>query len=173
MPQIASCVSLNESNGLTCACRRASILQVHSKDKKYVCKVCSRVFMSAASVGIKHGSRRHGVCVDCSGRGMAALLDHSGEAGGDISPEEELYPGDRFHEDQAECDGDGDDEEEMMAEGDGETMGEGEDHAAKWKESGMATENRRALDNEKEESDSSAPEGEPQNGSERDFAWIS
>ncbi|XP_048840089.1 zinc finger and BTB domain-containing protein 46-like [Brienomyrus brachyistius] len=35
---------------------------VHSKDKKYVCKVCSRVFMSAASVGIKHGSRRHGVC---------------------------------------------------------------------------------------------------------------
>uniref|UniRef100_A0A3Q2YY39 Zinc finger and BTB domain-containing protein 46 n=2 Tax=Hippocampus comes TaxID=109280 RepID=A0A3Q2YY39_HIPCM len=142
---------------------------VHSKDKKYVCKVCSRVFMSAASVGIKHGSRRHGVCVDCSGRGMAALLDHSGEAGGDISPEEELYPGDRFHEDQAECDG----EEEMMAEGDGETMGDGEDHAAKWKESGMAAETRRALDNEKEESDSSAQEGEPQNGSERDFAWIS
>ncbi|XP_049607987.1 zinc finger and BTB domain-containing protein 46 isoform X4 [Syngnathus scovelli] len=142
---------------------------VHSKDKKYVCKVCSRVFMSAASVGIKHGSRRHGVCVDCSGRGMAALLDHAGEAGGDISPEEELYPGDRFHDDQAECDG----EEEMMAEGDGETMGEGEDDAAKWKESGVTTETRRALDNEKEESDSSAQEGEPQNGCERDFAWIS
>ncbi|KAM7411729.1 hypothetical protein PAMA_021624 [Pampus argenteus] len=65
---------------------------VHSKDKKYVCKVCSRVFMSAASVGIKHGSRRHGVCADCSGRGMAALLDHNGEERGDISPEEELYP---------------------------------------------------------------------------------
>uniref|UniRef100_A0A3B3YZ35 Zinc finger and BTB domain-containing protein 46 n=1 Tax=Poecilia mexicana TaxID=48701 RepID=A0A3B3YZ35_9TELE len=119
---------------------------VHSKDKKYVCKVCSRVFMSAASVGIKHGSRRHGVCADCSGRGMAALLDHNGETGGDISPEEELYPGDRFHDDQAECDGDG--EEEMMVEGD-------------------------ALDNEKEESDSSAQEGEQQNGSEKDFAWIS
>uniref|UniRef100_A0A3P9IBN4 Zinc finger and BTB domain-containing protein 46 n=1 Tax=Oryzias latipes TaxID=8090 RepID=A0A3P9IBN4_ORYLA len=87
---------------------------VHSKDKKYVCKVCSRVFMSAASVGIKHGSRRHGVCADCSGRGMAALLDHNGEVGGDISPEEELYPGDRFHDDQAECDGDGEGEEEMM-----------------------------------------------------------
>ncbi|XP_061554133.1 zinc finger and BTB domain-containing protein 46 isoform X2 [Phycodurus eques] len=142
---------------------------VHSKDKKYVCKVCSRVFMSAASVGIKHGSRRHGVCVDCSGQGMAALLDHNGEAGGDLSPEEELYPGDRFHDDQAECDG----EEEMMVEGDGEMIGEGEDEAAKWKESGVAAETQRALDNEKEESDSSAQEGEPQNGSERDFAWIS
>ncbi|XP_061909718.1 zinc finger and BTB domain-containing protein 46 [Entelurus aequoreus] len=145
---------------------------VHSKDKKYVCKVCSRVFMSAASVGIKHGSRRHGVCADCSGRGMAALLDHSGEAGGDISPEEELYPVDRFHDDQAECDGDG--EEEMMAEGDGELVGEGEEEAAaKWKDSGMAGQTRRALDTEKEESDSSAQEGEHQNGSEKDFAWIS
>ncbi|XP_030279067.1 zinc finger and BTB domain-containing protein 46 isoform X3 [Sparus aurata] len=146
---------------------------VHSKDKKYVCKVCSRVFMSAASVGIKHGSRRHGVCADCSGRGMAALLDHNGEAGGDISPEEELYPGDRFHDDQAECDGDGEGEEEMMVEGDGEMMGEGEEEGGKWKDSGMTTETHGALDNEKEESDSSAQEGEQQNGSERDFAWIS
>lgn len=144
---------------------------VHSKDKKYVCKVCSRVFMSAASVGIKHGSRRHGVCADCSGRGMAALLDHNGEVGGDISPEEELYPGDRFHDDQAECDGEG--EEEMMVEGDTEILGEGEEEGGKWKDSGMTAEAHRALDNEKEESDSSAQEGEQQNGSERDFAWIS
>lgn len=147
--------------------------QVHSKDKKYVCKVCSRVFMSAASVGIKHGSRRHGVCADCSGRGMAALLDHNGEVGGDISPEEELYPGDRFHDDQAECDGDGEGEEEMMVEGDGEMMGEGEEEGGKWKDSGITAEAHGALDNEKEESDSSAQEGEQQNGSERDFAWIS
>ncbi|XP_029911126.1 zinc finger and BTB domain-containing protein 46 isoform X2 [Myripristis murdjan] len=147
---------------------------VHSKDKKYVCKVCSRVFMSAASVGIKHGSRRHGVCADCSGRGMAALLDHNGEVGGDISPEEELYPGDhRFHDDQAECDGDGEGEEEMMVEGDGEMMGEGEEEGGKWKDSGMIAEGDGALDNEKEESDSSAQEGEQQNGSEKDFAWIS
>ncbi|KAM6924512.1 zinc finger and BTB domain-containing protein 46 isoform 3-T3 [Xenentodon cancila] len=146
---------------------------VHSKDKKYVCKVCSRVFMSAASVGIKHGSRRHGVCADCSGRGMAALLDHNGEVGGDISPEEEMYPGDRFHEDQAECDGDGEGEEEMMVEGDGEILGEGEEEGGKWKDSGMTTEAHRALDNEKEESDSSAQEGEQQNGSEKDFSWIS
>lgn len=142
-----------------------SLRQVHSKDKKYVCKVCSRVFMSAASVGIKHGSRRHGVCADCSGRGMAALLDHGGEAAGDISPEEELYPGERFHDDQAECDGDGEGEEEMM--------GEAEEEGVKWKDSGMAAEAHGALDNEKEESDSSAPEGEQQNGSEKDFGWIS
>ncbi|KAM7404860.1 hypothetical protein PAMP_012171 [Pampus punctatissimus] len=154
---------------------------VHSKDKKYVCKVCSRVFMSAASVGIKHGSRRHGVCADCSGRGMAALLDHNGEERGDISPEEELYPGDRFHDDQAECDGDGEGEEEMMVEGDGdmmvegdgEIMREGEEAGGKWKDSGITTEAHGALDNEKEESDSSAQEGEQQNGSEKDFAWIS
>ncbi|XP_060931390.1 zinc finger and BTB domain-containing protein 46 [Limanda limanda] len=146
---------------------------VHSKDKKYVCKVCSRVFMSAASVGIKHGSRRHGVCADCSGRGMAALLDHNGEVGGDISPEEELYPGDRFHDDQAECDGDGEGEEEMLVEGDGEMMGEGEEEAVKWKDSGMSAEADAALDNEKEESDSSAQEGEQQNGTEREFTWIS
>ncbi|XP_053281326.1 LOW QUALITY PROTEIN: zinc finger and BTB domain-containing protein 46 [Pleuronectes platessa] len=150
---------------------------VHSKDKKYVCKVCSRVFMSAASVGIKHGSRRHGVCADCSGRGMAALLDHNGEVGGDISPEEELYPGDRFHDEQAECDGDGEGEgegeEEMLVEGDGEMMGEGEEEAVKWKDSGMSAEAHGALDNEKEESDSSAPEGEQQSGTEREFTWIS
>ncbi|KAM9344248.1 zinc finger and BTB domain-containing protein 46 isoform 2-T2 [Pholidichthys leucotaenia] len=146
---------------------------VHSKDKKYVCKVCSRVFMSAASVGIKHGSRRHGVCADCSGRGMAALLDHNGEVGGDISPEEELYPGDRFHDDQAECDGDGEGEEEMIVEGHGEMLGEAEEEGGKWKDSGMNAEAHGALDNEKEESDSSAQEGEQQNGTERDFAWIS
>ncbi|CAB1336085.1 unnamed protein product [Coregonus sp. 'balchen'] len=144
---------------------------VHSKDKKYVCKVCSRVFMSAASVGIKHGSRRHGVCVDCSGRGM----DHNGEAGGDMSPEDELYPGDhRFHDDQVECEGDGEGEEEMMTEGDGEMMGEGDEEGGKWKDdSGMMTEGDGAMDNDKEESDSSAPEGEQHNGGEKDFSWIS
>uniref|UniRef100_A0AAV2LX71 C2H2-type domain-containing protein n=1 Tax=Knipowitschia caucasica TaxID=637954 RepID=A0AAV2LX71_KNICA len=135
---------------------------VHSKDKKYVCKVCSRVFMSAASVGIKHGSRRHGVCADCSGRGMAALLDHNGEVGGDISPEEELYAGDRFQDDQAECDGDA--EEEMMA--DGEMIGEAEEE--KWKDSGMEDKTQR--DTEKEESDSSENQ---HNGTDRDFTWIS
>ncbi|XP_073406706.1 zinc finger and BTB domain-containing protein 10 [Dendrobates tinctorius] len=38
---------------------------VHKKDKKYKCMVCKKIFMLAASVGIRHGSRRYGVCVDC------------------------------------------------------------------------------------------------------------
>lgn len=40
--------------------------QVHKKDKKYKCMVCKKIFMLAASVGIRHGSRRYGVCVDCA-----------------------------------------------------------------------------------------------------------
>lgn len=41
-------------------------LQVHKKDKKYKCMVCKKIFMLAASVGIRHGSRRYGVCADCA-----------------------------------------------------------------------------------------------------------
>lgn len=40
--------------------------QVHKKDKKYKCMVCKKIFMLAASVGIRHGSRRYGVCADCA-----------------------------------------------------------------------------------------------------------
>ncbi len=141
---------------------------MHSKDKKYVCKVCSRVFISAASVGIKHGSRRHGVCADCSGRGMSALLDQNGEDG---SPEEELlYPGDhRFPDDTT----DGDGEEEMMVEAELMGEGEGEEENGKWQAgSGMSQRDDRAIDDGKEESDS-APEGEARTGSEKDFSWIS
>ncbi|XP_053339366.1 zinc finger and BTB domain-containing protein 46 isoform X3 [Clarias gariepinus] len=132
---------------------------VHSKDKKYVCKVCSRVFMSAASVGIKHGSRRHGVCTECSGRGMAALLDHNGEE------EELLYPGNhRFPNDG---------EEEMIPEA--ELMEEtGEDgEGTKWPDdSDMAQRNEGVTDDTKEESDS-VQEGETRAGSDKEFAWIS
>ncbi|XP_042362292.1 zinc finger and BTB domain-containing protein 10 isoform X2 [Plectropomus leopardus] len=39
---------------------------VHKKDKKYKCMVCKKIFMLAASVGIRHGSRRYGVCADCA-----------------------------------------------------------------------------------------------------------
>lgn len=39
---------------------------VHKKDKKYKCMVCKKIFMLAASVGIRHGSRRYGVCVECA-----------------------------------------------------------------------------------------------------------
>ncbi|KAJ8408120.1 hypothetical protein AAFF_G00263480 [Aldrovandia affinis] len=137
---------------------------VHSKDKKYVCKVCSRVFMSAASVGIKHGSRRHGVCADCSGRGMAALLDHSGDAGEEGSPEDEPYPHDDGPDGEGEGEGEGD--EEMLA--DGEMMGNGDE----WKDDSGTPRRDALLDNDKEESDS-AQEGETQGGSDKDFAWIS
>ncbi|KAK3546882.1 hypothetical protein QTP86_003808 [Hemibagrus guttatus] len=131
---------------------------VHSKDKKYVCKVCSRVFMSAASVGIKHGSRRHGVCTECSGRGMAALLDHNGE-------DEDLYHGNhRFPDDG---------EEEIIPEV--ELMEEaGEDgEGTKWPDdSGMAQRNEGVTDDAKEESDS-VQEDETRAGSDKEFAWIS
>ncbi|TRY84378.1 hypothetical protein DNTS_025466 [Danionella cerebrum] len=39
---------------------------VHTKDKKYKCMVCKKIFMLAASVGIRHGSRRYGVCMECA-----------------------------------------------------------------------------------------------------------
>lgn len=39
---------------------------VHKKDKKYKCMVCKKIFMLAASVGIRHGSRRYGVCAECA-----------------------------------------------------------------------------------------------------------
>ncbi|KAL4629941.1 zinc finger and BTB domain-containing protein 10-like [Arapaima gigas] len=39
---------------------------VHKKDKKYKCMVCKKIFMLAASVGIRHGSRRYGVCANCA-----------------------------------------------------------------------------------------------------------
>ncbi|XP_064160084.1 zinc finger and BTB domain-containing protein 46-like [Anguilla rostrata] len=125
--------------------------QVHSKDKKYVCQVCGRVFMSAASVGIRHGSRRHGVCTDCSGRGpgtargVAAQLAHNG----DSQEEEDLYGGDHGNEEH----GDGD--EEFLGEGEGEEGGRWRDDSG-----------------EKEESDS-AQEGEMQGGGSGDFPWIS
>ncbi|XP_075395824.1 zinc finger and BTB domain-containing protein 10-like [Tenrec ecaudatus] len=39
---------------------------VHRKDKKYKCMMCKKIFVLAASVGIRHGSRRYGVCADCA-----------------------------------------------------------------------------------------------------------
>uniref|UniRef100_H3DK90 Zinc finger and BTB domain containing 10 n=1 Tax=Tetraodon nigroviridis TaxID=99883 RepID=H3DK90_TETNG len=46
--------------------KRHSLRKVHKKDKKYKCMVCKKIFMLAASVGIRHGSRRYGVCADCA-----------------------------------------------------------------------------------------------------------
>ncbi|XP_029919223.1 zinc finger and BTB domain-containing protein 10 isoform X1 [Myripristis murdjan] len=75
---------------------------VHKKDKKYKCMVCKKIFMLAASVGIRHGSRRYGVCVDCADshqatqEGLDAMEgmefprddDFEGEEGEDLEGEE-------------------------------------------------------------------------------------
>ncbi|XP_069032021.1 zinc finger and BTB domain-containing protein 10 isoform X1 [Embiotoca jacksoni] len=72
---------------------------VHKKDKKYKCMVCKKIFMLAASVGIRHGSRRYGVCADCADshqatqEGLEGLEfprdeDFDGEEGEDVEGEE-------------------------------------------------------------------------------------
>nr|XP_023482717.1 zinc finger and BTB domain-containing protein 46 isoform X1 [Equus caballus] len=125
--------------------------RVHSKDKKYVCKLCSRVFMSAASVGIKHGSRRHGVCADCAGRGVAGALDGGGAEG---SPE--LFTGDGPYLEDTE-DPRGEAEEEL---------GEDEDDV------GLAPEDA-LLGDDKDDEDSPRGPRSPSGGPDKDFAWIS
>lgn len=125
--------------------------QVHSKDKKYVCKLCSRVFMSAASVGIKHGSRRHGVCADCAGHGMAGPLDAGGAEG---SPE--LFAGDGpYLEDPEDPRGEGEEE-----------LGEDEDDV------GLAHEDA-LLGDEKDDVDSPRGPRSPSGAPDKDFTWIS
>ncbi|XP_061865387.1 zinc finger and BTB domain-containing protein 46 isoform X3 [Colius striatus] len=128
---------------------------VHSKDKKYVCKVCNRVFMSAASVGIKHGSRRHGVCADCSGRGIAAHLDHNGA---EASPDE-CYPGEgQYMEDP----------DDIKVEGD-EEMGDDDD--IKWKDDVGVAQDDVMLDDDK---DVECPRERDDSGQHhKDFTWIS
>ncbi|XP_056877258.1 zinc finger and BTB domain-containing protein 10 isoform X3 [Takifugu flavidus] len=72
---------------------------VHKKDKKYKCMVCKKIFMLAASVGIRHGSRRYGVCADCADshqatqEGLEGLEfprdeDFEGEDGEDLEGED-------------------------------------------------------------------------------------
>ncbi|XP_060914811.1 zinc finger and BTB domain-containing protein 10 isoform X1 [Labrus mixtus] len=72
---------------------------VHKKDKKYKCMVCKKIFMLAASVGIRHGSRRYGVCADCADSHQATQEglegmdfprdeDFEGEEGEDMEGEE-------------------------------------------------------------------------------------
>ncbi|XP_044636253.2 zinc finger and BTB domain-containing protein 10 isoform X2 [Equus asinus] len=93
---------------------------VHKKDKKYKCMVCKKIFMLAASVGIRHGSRRYGVCVDCADKsqpGGQEGLDQGQDA--DL-PREEEY------------------EENEVGEADEELVDDGEDQndPSRWDESG-------------------------------------
>ncbi|XP_056106036.1 zinc finger and BTB domain-containing protein 10 [Rhinichthys klamathensis goyatoka] len=91
---------------------------VHKKDKKYKCMVCKKIFMLAASVGIRHGSRRYGVCVECADshqgtqeglEGMQDLefardedFDEAVEGDEDMEAEE----GEPNEIDQSNCEGD-------------------------------------------------------------------
>lgn len=129
----------------------AAIPQVHSKDKKYACKSCSRVFVSAASVGIKHGSRRHGVCADCAGRGVAGSLDHGGAEG---SPEP-FASGGPYLEDPDDPRGEGE-----------ELLGEDEDDV------GLAHRDA-LLGEDKDDEDSPPGPRSPSGAPDKGFAWIS
>ncbi|KAL4680576.1 hypothetical protein H8959_022517 [Pygathrix nigripes] len=110
----------------------------------------ARTRSTYASVGIRHGSRRHGVCADCAGRGMAGPLDHGG-GGGEGSPEA-LFPGDGpYLEDPDD------------PRGEAEELGEDDE--------GLAPEDALLAD-DKEEEDSPRPRSPP-GGPDKDFAWLS
>ncbi|KAM5156942.1 zinc finger and BTB domain-containing protein 10 [Mantella aurantiaca] len=64
---------------------------VHKKDKKYKCMVCKKIFMLAASVGIRHGSRRYGVCVDCVDKSQPGLQEAGVEQVTDDFARDEEY----------------------------------------------------------------------------------
>uniref|UniRef100_A0A8C0XI33 Zinc finger and BTB domain-containing protein 10 n=1 Tax=Castor canadensis TaxID=51338 RepID=A0A8C0XI33_CASCN len=95
---------------------------VHKKDKKYKCMVCKKIFMLAASVGIRHGSRRYGVCVDCADKSQPG-----GQEGVDQGQDTE-FPRDEEYE------------ENEVGEADEELADDGEDQndPSRWDESGDA-----------------------------------
>ncbi|XP_057646777.1 zinc finger and BTB domain-containing protein 10 isoform X1 [Chionomys nivalis] len=93
---------------------------VHKKDKKYKCMVCKKIFMLAASVGIRHGSRRYGVCMDCADKSQPG-----GQEGVDQGQDAE-FPRDEEYEEN-----EGGEPDEELAEN-----GEDQNDASRWDESG-------------------------------------
>lgn len=72
--------------------------------------VCKKIFMLAASVGIRHGSRRYGVCVDCADKSQPG-----GQEGADQVQDTD-FPRDEEYEENEVGEGDeelGDDVEEQ------------------------------------------------------------
>ncbi|MEJ1288426.1 zinc finger and BTB domain containing 10 [Cricetulus griseus] len=109
---------LQSSDGRLHCDGRSSV--VHKKDKKYKCMVCKKIFMLAASVGIRHGSRRYGVCMDCADKSQPA-----GQEGVDQGQDAE-FPRDE------ECEeNEGGEPEDELAEN-----GEDQNGAPRWDESG-------------------------------------
>ncbi|XP_059528644.1 zinc finger and BTB domain-containing protein 10 isoform X2 [Myotis daubentonii] len=95
---------------------------VHKKDKKYKCMVCKKIFILAASVGIRHGSRRYGICVECADK------PRPGRQEGVDQGQETDFPRDEEYE---ENEG-GEAEEELADEG------EDQNHPSRWDELGDA-----------------------------------
>ncbi|VTJ76488.1 Hypothetical predicted protein [Marmota monax] len=80
---------------------------VHKKDKKYKCMVCKKIFMLAASVGIRHGSRRYGVCVDCADKSQPG-----GQEGVDQGQDTEFPRDEEYEENEV-----GEADEELVDDG--------------------------------------------------------
>ncbi|XP_002692786.3 zinc finger and BTB domain-containing protein 10 [Bos taurus] len=93
---------------------------VHKKDKKYKCMVCKKIFMLAASVGIRHGSRRYGVCVDCADKSQPGGQEGVDQGQDTDFPRDEEYEGN----------GGGEADEELVDDG------EDQNDASRWDESG-------------------------------------
>ncbi|XP_068956269.1 zinc finger and BTB domain-containing protein 10 [Petaurus breviceps papuanus] len=93
---------------------------VHKKDKKYKCMVCKKIFMLAASVGIRHGSRRYGVCVECTDKSQPG-----GQEGVDQVQDTDFTRDEEYEENEA-----GEADEELVDDGEEQT------DPSRWDESG-------------------------------------
>uniref|UniRef100_G3TAA1 Zinc finger and BTB domain containing 10 n=1 Tax=Loxodonta africana TaxID=9785 RepID=G3TAA1_LOXAF len=93
---------------------------VHKKDKKYKCMVCKKIFMLAASVGIRHGSRRYGVCVDCADKSQPG-----GQEGVDQGQDTDFPRDEEYEENEG-----GEADEELVDDG------EDQNDPSRWDESG-------------------------------------
>ncbi|XP_004842069.1 zinc finger and BTB domain-containing protein 10 isoform X2 [Heterocephalus glaber] len=83
---------------------------VHTKDKKYKCMVCKKIFMLAASVGIRHGSRRYGVCVDCADKSQPGGQEGIDQGQDTEFPRDEEYEENEVREADEELVDDGEDQ---------------------------------------------------------------
>ncbi|XP_038665606.1 zinc finger and BTB domain-containing protein 10 [Scyliorhinus canicula] len=116
---------------------------VHKKDKKYKCMVCKKFFTLAASVGIRHGSRRYGVCLDCSGGDRQPKGDHDGM---DLMVDPEFFK--EQQEEQEQPGGLEHEENERMVDEDvADEDGRGEMDREQWEDVG-ASETYVILDND-------------------------
>lgn len=72
--------------------------------------VCKKIFMLAASVGIRHGSRRYGVCVDCADKSQPGGQEGVDQGQDTAFPRDEEYEENDVGEADEELADDGDDQ---------------------------------------------------------------